>query len=91
MNQQIKRRWVKALRSGAFKQHRGDLVHKNAYCCIGVLCIAANRRDLLDGYSQDAALMAGQISDEDASILVSANDTFKWSFDEIADYVDIML
>lgn len=30
--------WVKALRSGKFKQTEGVLKDKNGYCCLGVLC-----------------------------------------------------
>lgn len=31
-------RWVKALRSGKFKQGKGALCSDNKYCCLGVLC-----------------------------------------------------
>lgn len=38
MNKQIKARWVKALRSGKYKQARGVLKNKEgAMCCLGVL------------------------------------------------------
>src|ERR1700680_3265817 len=35
----ITKKWVKALRSGKYKQHRGDLVGPkgNSFCCLGVL------------------------------------------------------
>lgn len=44
MNQEIKTRWVAALRSGDFKQAKRKLAVKNnpetpmAHCCLGVLC-----------------------------------------------------
>jgi len=42
MNEQVKNDWVKALRSGDYKQCRGvlrDSLDKNAgFCCLGVLC-----------------------------------------------------
>jgi len=43
LNEDIKRRWVEALRSGQYRQTREQLVdHNNTlgprYCCLGVLC-----------------------------------------------------
>ena len=38
MNQEIKNRWVSALRSGEYKQGKGALCSiNNEYCCLGVL------------------------------------------------------
>lgn len=38
MNHEIKAKWVAALRSGEYKQGRGSLRERDAYCCLGVLC-----------------------------------------------------
>ena len=39
MNQEIKKKWLKALRSGGYKQTRGKLKSRNgSFCCLGVLC-----------------------------------------------------
>jgi len=39
MNSKIKKLWLKALRSGKYKQGRGQLkTHENKFCCLGVLC-----------------------------------------------------
>lgn len=38
MNQDIKKRWVEALRSGKYKQTRGALKDDQGFCCLGVLC-----------------------------------------------------
>lgn len=39
MNPEIKARWVAALRSGEYKQGRGDLRRESGeFCCLGVLC-----------------------------------------------------
>jgi hypothetical protein len=38
MNPRIKKMWVKALRSGAYKQGKGRLRNNNEFCCLGVLC-----------------------------------------------------
>ena len=40
MNQEIKQRWIQALRSGEYKQGQGALhnYNENTFCCLGVLC-----------------------------------------------------
>jgi hypothetical protein len=38
MNQDVKKRWVEALRSGKYQQGRGHLCDGSTYCCLGVLC-----------------------------------------------------
>jgi hypothetical protein len=43
MNKKIADRWVKALRSGKFKQGKGRLNVAGKYCCLGVLCELAAR------------------------------------------------
>lgn len=37
MNPQIKERWLKALRSGEYKQGKGQLKCGDEFCCLGVL------------------------------------------------------
>lgn len=38
MNPDVKTKWLEALRSGEYKQARGQLQHKHGFCCLGVLC-----------------------------------------------------
>lgn len=38
MNKIIKTKWVKALRSGKYKQGKGALKKNGNFCCLGVLC-----------------------------------------------------
>ena len=38
MNQEIKTKWVAALRSGDYKQGTDYLKKDDCYCCLGVLC-----------------------------------------------------
>ena len=40
MNKNVKKRWLKAIRSGEFSQCKGVLHSKNdgGFCCLGVLC-----------------------------------------------------
>jgi|SRR6516162_4963994 hypothetical protein len=44
MNSEIKNKWIKALRSGEYKQGEGVLHNQisNTYCCLGVLCQITN-------------------------------------------------
>lgn len=41
MDAKLKTQWVKALRSGKYKQGSGALYDAGKYCCIGVLCRVA--------------------------------------------------
>jgi hypothetical protein len=38
MNPKIKKKWIKALTSGKYKQAKGMLRKGDAFCCLGVLC-----------------------------------------------------
>ncbi len=38
MNIEVKRKWVDALRSGEYKQGKGQLRKGDKFCCLGVLC-----------------------------------------------------
>jgi hypothetical protein len=38
MDDKLKKRWIKALRSGKYKQGSGRLQEDGKFCCLGVLC-----------------------------------------------------
>lgn len=38
MNQEVKDKWIFALRSGKYEQGRNALFCEGKYCCMGVLC-----------------------------------------------------
>lgn len=38
LTKQLLQKWVKALRSGKYKQGEGELRNNNHFCCLGVLC-----------------------------------------------------
>lgn len=38
MNEEVKAKWVEALRSGEYKQTRSHLKDDKGFCCLGVLC-----------------------------------------------------
>jgi hypothetical protein len=103
MDQTIKNKWVKALRSGAYAQIKGNLRTSKGFCCLGVLCDVVDTTRwtssiyVSHAYGDYVAFFPPVISDasglshEDAQILMEANDRHKWTFDEIATYIDIML
>jgi len=41
-------KWVKALKSGKYKQSRGKLRGPRGYCCLGVLCDLKNPKGWVD-------------------------------------------
>jgi len=99
MNKQLKSKWVKALRSGKYRQgfgtlkKRHDINHRTVYCCLGVL------RELMPAPYQKleskngGTLSKGQLTVADISYkvqnrLVNMNDGFHNSFTEIADYIE---
>lgn len=55
MDKKVKKLWIKALRSGEFKQGKGYLEKDESYCALGVLSVLA----LLEGqctYNADGAI-----------------------------------
>lgn len=98
MDQELKEKWVKALRSGKFKQGRRSLKKNMAdgsceYCCLGVLMqlqfggFPAHP----DPYKPIAALIGddapGRLG-KPISNLIEMNDDQKRPFSEIADYIE---
>jgi hypothetical protein len=95
MDQNLKEDWVKALRSGEYKQGE-DLLYRSetdSYCCLGVLCKVAGK-DLYaenippQGYGYgwlDTILPTG------VGIFTEMNDIQGKSFNEIADYIEANL
>lgn len=51
MNERVKKMWIKALRSGKYKQAKGCLRDDDRFCCLGVLCdiFGRSRRIKWDG------------------------------------------
>lgn len=53
MNEQVKAKWVAALRSGEFQQGKHALRSNEGYCCLGVLC-ELHRREFGGNWLQRA-------------------------------------
>lgn len=67
MNTEIKERWLKALRSGKYKQARGVLRKKRkdgsgefGYCCLGVLCDTIKPEGWATDQNSDQHIMGGE-------------------------------
>lgn len=54
MKEQVKKKWVKALRSGKFSQTQGTLKDESGYCCLGVLCELAVQEGVIKAGRADA-------------------------------------
>lgn len=67
MNQDVKEKWLKVLRSGEYEQGRGQLRSDNKFCCLGVLC---------EIYRQETGkgrwVVYGQFTDENGNSSFSA-------------------
>lgn len=48
MKKEIADEWVKALRSGEYKQGKNALLKEDAYCCLGVLCKIAEKHSVIE-------------------------------------------
>lgn len=87
MTKKDKVKWIKALRSGEYKQARGILHDEedNSYCCLGVA------RKI--GLCRASPIMPDKVSynflDSDTQDdLISLNDDENKSFKKIADYIE---
>jgi len=98
MDATVKAAWVAALRSGKYKQGEAAMYNRttDAYCCLGVLCAVQDPFSVsfmgLPGsnIAPTPELRAG-LDDADINILMAANDTHRWTFEEIATYIEDML
>lgn len=97
MKADLKRKWIKALRSGKYEQGRERLRSPHGFCCLGVLCDIVDpskwSERKLQGFSylgRIATLPPELFSAQDltaSSQLIVMNDSGK-SFAEIADYIE---
>ena len=101
MNKRIKKLWVKALRSGKYKQGRGRLRRRSGsvvtYCCLGVLCEVAKSEGVIsrytgsDGFPIDKILKWAELPDDNPRLNRSRatvlNDS-GMSFEHIADRIE---
>lgn len=94
MDAELKAKWVKALRSGEYKQGHGRLkTAEGGYCCLGVLCAVAGwsidkKGNNLVGHSEGyAKIWSVTRSEQECRNLATMNDNLA-PFPEIADYIE---
>lgn len=104
MDNDIKTKWIAALKSGNYKQGSGTLrSDKNEFCCLGVLCDVVDPSGWchLDKDTPDLYYHLGTtgtlsqemkrtygLSSTNVGILIDLNDNQKLSFTEIAEYIE---
>lgn len=99
-NKELKEKWVKALRSGEYKQGQGELrsgIHH--FCCLGVLCDVYDKSnwekpdELGYMYLHSTIFLPDELDDlvpiSAQHLLAKMNDDDKASFNEIADWIEV--
>lgn len=92
MKKELKRKWVKALLSGKYKQGKYWLRNEGKYCCLGVLRAVNKPGDKRSALGMDCLLTRDQLKETGLSIqaqskLVELNDAGV-PFDMIAGLID---
>lgn len=103
MDENIKKDWVAALRSGRYEQGYGRLCDDHRFCCLGVLYEVLNKEGHLSierSHIGTKVLYDGNMSypynlinyniikESDVDKLVTMNDSRVCSFKEIADWIE---
>jgi hypothetical protein len=99
LSKSLKARWVKALRSGKFKQGYKQLVTEDedgelSHCCLGVLCeiskmVQKKCPDWRELTNIDEANGGSIVLDEQTqNKLADLNDKRGWGFKRIASYIE---
>lgn len=104
MKKKIMKKWVKALRSGDYKQTTGCLKDDTGYCCLGVLC-DIYRKDQKKGFNflnrgtlNETVMKWSGVKTDEGIIgdeleygnerLIEMNDFYKKSFKQIAKVIE---
>jgi hypothetical protein len=101
---EVYKMWIKALRSGKYKQGRDVLNKSSEFCCLGVVCDLANKdggpqwiKYLGDGYGRSFMGQSGILPDpvreflgltEMAQNYLASLNDNGISFKQIADYIE---
>ena len=99
-------KWVTALRSGEYKQTTSCLQTEYGYCCLGVACkifiqehkLELDSNGIIDGFGPNQqpnspewlTLVNPKFHTKTGEYLASLNDVSKFTFDEIADMLELV-
>ncbi len=96
LTKKLKTRWIKALRSGKYKQTTGSLKDCTGFCCLGVLCDLVDKTNWREGQYGEFSYgtsktgympyRMGILGRATQKQLAEMNDD-QDSFEEIADYI----
>lgn len=75
MNQEIKQRWVEALRSNQYQQTKGFLHDDIGFCCLGVLCDLA----VQDGVIEETSVNDGDYFCYDTESTLLPYEVVEWA------------
>jgi hypothetical protein len=92
MKPELKKKWVKALRSG-YEQGRVRLRKETSdgasYCCLGVLlCVSGTIRHFNEDEDEHYKFLDSELGWTTRARLIQMNDGERKSFDAIADYIE---
>ena len=98
--------WITALRSGQFKQGENYLQNENGYCCLGVACLVTipkrkletdDMQFIIGAIPEDQQHAPKWLKDINEDFyektghpLTIINDSGKYSFDDIADILELV-
>lgn len=98
MNKTIKRMWLKALRSGKYKQIQQQLGNNQGHCCLGVLCevMKLPKSESPNGFIYSGlqktlpseATCKAKIPQKRLEQLILRNDEMNWNFTKIATWIE---
>lgn len=90
MDEKFKAKWVRALRSGKFKQTRGKLINikTGGMCCIGVGAFLKDKKFDLKHNNTFTAAQSFGLSITDQVKLVDLNDDERRNFKTIAAWIE---
>lgn len=96
MDEQIKKQWVEALRSGKYKQGKKCLrSESDTYCCLGVLCDIKQKDIWKNAISFESMPRANILDwaklDVNTAINLAKKNDNGASFEEIADWIETNL
>jgi hypothetical protein len=104
VNQELKEKWLEALRSGQYEQGFGRLKLQDRYCCLGVLCdVSDTGRFSIAGdfIRHDYSVMRTTLDSNMSSDLgvdydtrdrlIRMNDSLGYTFPEIANWIEVNL
>ena len=74
MNEQVKEKWLNALRSGDYQQTKFNLRRKDRFCCLGVLCDLYGKEHNLEWELVDVGVYRFQNRD-----LYLSSSVIEWS------------